>query len=684
MKKFCALLALLCVAAVAFAGPDFYLRGHDGVWFEVRDEYKFKQEGDVYTLHVDKLTSEYAFKIATADYSIQYGSKDAFGYDTPMLCVEGDGNDFSIADFAGAYVAGATLTLDRSNPEAVYLTVTPDLYLAGEMNNWNNCDPKTKFTFRDGVYTLALRELTGKFRIAAGIQPGWSVEYGASQGMVFGREYTCIPGPGNDMSMEQRFNNVIITFDKAAKTIRVSDNNANYAGVDFYLRGHDNNWEARDAYKFACHGDVYTLHVDYLWHSYGFKVANADYSLQFGSTETFAYDKTMKCVKGDGNNFHITGGESTSLAGATLIFDYGDPEAPTLKVVPDIYFAGGMNNWNNSLPDYRFNERHGIYSLYMESLSGDFKLTGGTNPEWTWEFGGERDMAVGNTYAVKSGGNNMSVSGAPLSNVTLVFDNDNKTLTLKPIEEVLEGRDLYLAGSFNGWNPADQRYKFERVGDHYTLRVPRIYGVFKVVTPDWVYQIGCRHSISLFRPASCLVASKGYEMELADGVQCDAVIDFYPSTMTIEISGRPALYLTGDFNDWSISSLYAFTYDDGKYVLDTHDFTGNFKIVTNDHVVQLGKANDDITSMYVSYGIGQVGHVGGELNFRGTGSGKADQRIRLTLDPDGESDVTDRVVETDSDAPTEYYNLQGMRVTHPANGIFIRRRGNVTEKIFVR
>ena len=70
MKKFCALLALLCVAAVAFAGPDFYLRGHDGVWFEVRDEYKFKQEGDVYTLHVDKLTSEYAFKIATADYSI--------------------------------------------------------------------------------------------------------------------------------------------------------------------------------------------------------------------------------------------------------------------------------------------------------------------------------------------------------------------------------------------------------------------------------------------------------------------------------------------------------------------------------------------------------------------------------------------------------------------------------------
>jgi hypothetical protein len=37
----------------------------------------------------------------------------------------------------------------------------------------------------------------------------------------------------------------------------------------------------------------------------------------------------------------------------------------------------------------------------------------------------------------------------------------------------------------------------------------------------------------------------------------------------------------------------------------------------------------------------------------------------------------------DTDAPTEYYNLQGVRVNNPAHGIFIRRQGqsaNVVRK----
>ncbi len=37
-----------------------------------------------------------------------------------------------------------------------------------------------------------------------------------------------------------------------------------------------------------------------------------------------------------------------------------------------------------------------------------------------------------------------------------------------------------------------------------------------------------------------------------------------------------------------------------------------------------------------------------------------------------------------SNAPVEYYNLQGIRVENPANGIFIRRQGTLTSKVFVR
>ncbi len=39
----------------------------------------------------------------------------------------------------------------------------------------------------------------------------------------------------------------------------------------------------------------------------------------------------------------------------------------------------------------------------------------------------------------------------------------------------------------------------------------------------------------------------------------------------------------------------------------------------------------------------------------------------------------------DSEAPVEYYNLQGMKVSHPAEGgIYIRRQGNKVSKILVR
>ncbi len=41
-------------------------------------------------------------------------------------------------------------------------------------------------------------------------------------------------------------------------------------------------------------------------------------------------------------------------------------------------------------------------------------------------------------------------------------------------------------------------------------------------------------------------------------------------------------------------------------------------------------------------------------------------------------------VEANEAAPVEYYNLQGIRVSEPTNGIFIRRQGSKATKVFVR
>ena len=42
------------------------------------------------------------------------------------------------------------------------------------------------------------------------------------------------------------------------------------------------------------------------------------------------------------------------------------------------------------------------------------------------------------------------------------------------------------------------------------------------------------------------------------------------------------------------------------------------------------------------------------------------------------------VVADDAEAPVEYYNLQGVRVAEPENGLYIRRQGNKVEKVVIR
>lgn len=48
----------------------------------------------------------------------------------------------------------------------------------------------------------------------------------------------------------------------------------------------------------------------------------------------------------------------------------------------------------------------------------------------------------------------------------------------------------------------------------------------------------------------------------------------------------------------------------------------------------------------------------------------------------GSTAVTDITV--DANAPVEYFNLQGIRVANPENGVYIRRQGNKVSKVYVR
>jgi hypothetical protein len=59
----------------------------------------------------------------------------------------------------------------------------------------------------------------------------------------------------------------------------------------------------------------------------------------------------------------------------------------------------------------------------------------------------------------------------------------------------------------------------------------------------------------------------------------------------------------------------------------------------------------------------------------------------LSIYPISYTDVTTTSVfdaAVDNAAGVEYFNLQGVRVANPENGLFIRRQGNKVSKVLVR
>ncbi len=58
--------------------------------------------------------------------------------------------------------------------------------------------------------------------------------------------------------------------------------------------------------------------------------------------------------------------------------------------------------------------------------------------------------------------------------------------------------------------------------------------------------------------------------------------------------------------------------------------------------------------------------------------------IRISNAKGATSGISGVIVDNDSDAEVEYYNLQGVRVANPENGLYIRRQGKSVSKCYIR
>lgn len=108
-----------------------------------------------------------------------------------------------------------------------------------------------------------------------------------------------------------------------------------------------------------------------------------------------------------------------------------------------------------------------------------------------------------------------------------------------------------------------------------------------------------------------------------------------------------------------------------NFILFNLAIGGNFPGIHDANAITaLNDANGHEASMYVNY-------------VKIYQKGDADEFFFSAVPGDTEAGIGN-IATDNADAPVEYYNLHGIRVENPANGIYIRRQGNKVEKVIVK
>lgn len=135
-----------------------------------------------------------------------------------------------------------------------------------------------------------------------------------------------------------------------------------------------------------------------------------------------------------------------------------------------------------------------------------------------------------------------------------------------------------------------------------------------------------------------------------------------------------------------LSFSYGLPYSDTKL-----DITVNIYAQDSTTLVKTGKlAPESVTKQTAySYSLDNIDYDGKFIveivnNCPSDATSNKDRTAIWNLTWTAYSSAIDAVEAAEANAPVEFFNLQGVRVTVPANGIFIRRQGTKVEKVVIR
>lgn len=289
--------------------------------------------------------------------------------------------------------------------------------------------------------------------------------------------------------------------------------------------------------------------------------------------------------------------------------------------------------------------------------------------------------------------------GAP---VTLTVSNLGDTYQL---EVVAEGEvpptppadeQWSLIGAFNGWDGDVPMVRSEENGNVWSVTMDQLEGEFKFrCNADWAVNFGYAGDDVVLIESDCELPMMrdGYNFSIAPATDVTLTIDVAEGTLSVSgMATAPQepriLGLVGSMNDWAWewsymlmeniegSNVYTLWLDalamDWEFKIVSYDGTEEFScndmMMMADQLYMLDsnpgnmKAGADYTDVFMTLDLNE-----GTLSFTGTQVG----------------DVSVKGIEA-ADADAVYYNMQGVRVENPENGIFVRVANGRASKVSLK
>lgn len=399
----------------------------------------------------------------------------------------------------------------------------------------------------------------------------------------------------------------------------------------------------------------------------------------------------------------------------------------------DYYLIGGFNGWKTSDPACLFTAAtDGTYVLdYEGTLTSGFKINDGTWSNDAANFGSNgAALQVGEPYIMKVGGSTKDIALTEnIANPHLVLnvaDPANPVLTITGQSQEAEYKYGIKGQIFDGenWNVVDMVENEDN--GKWVLTAEVVAGEFGVLVMDastsaqtgWFSADGdgVLGSAQLGQP----LALKENGTNFASTLVGTFTFTFDPSAMTLTVSGEgsddPDPVVTMPENLYIVGNIAGCVWDTVNAPALTK--SGNTFTIEN---VEIVSASEEISEGFFSFITVRGADWDTEVNTGDRfGASQADEVIEapatvtLTAYKAGvnasaaaswmiEAAVYDitvdfaamtvnvvkvgdgiSAIEADNNAPAVYYNLQGVEVAEPANGLFIEVRGNQVRKVTLK